>query len=84
MTVLRGRTPTFAIDEGERIDLVALNGLLEGSLAIKATQGALSAGSASPNGKKLLIVGPGSDDSSAVFVGSVRSQRVRQLTQLGR
>jgi Tol biopolymer transport system component len=83
ITWLRGQTPTLAVFNGDNTDLL---GIGEGSQhSIKTpSKGFLSAGGASPDGKKLLLVVQRSNSSdSAIFVGSVDGGRAHQLTQRG-
>jgi Tol biopolymer transport system component len=80
MTCIRGRKATCAIDEGQHIELVSVDG--RNRRPIKGISWAgLSAGSASPDGRKLLLVVPGPGHTSAIFAANVNRQRTDQLSQ---
>jgi tricorn protease-like protein len=87
-TWLRGRTPTLAVFDGDNTDLVSIGGVKQHSIKIPS-KGFLSDGSASPDGKRLLLVvrrsgsSEGHGPPSAIFVGSVDGGRAHQLTQRG-
>jgi Tol biopolymer transport system component len=71
----------IAVFDGDRIRLVGLDGHNQGSLKT-VNWGQLSAGSASPDGRKLLLVdGPSNSYDSAIFIARIHAQSVRQLTQ---
>jgi Tol biopolymer transport system component len=84
LSCLRGRGPRCAVFEGQRIDLIGVDGRTQRSFKNISWGEFLAAGSASPDGKKLLIIVPGSDGTSAIFAASIDSGRIRQLTQRGR
>jgi Tol biopolymer transport system component len=81
ITWLKRPGSTIAVFDGNRIRLVGLDGHNRGSLKT-VNWGQLSAGSATPDGRKLLLVdGPSNSYDSAIFVAHIDTQSVRQLTQ---
>lgn len=80
ITWLRRRRPLLAIDVTRRFDLLTADGRRNGTLPYPGRWGYLAPGSASPSGRKLLLLG-GDANRTAIFVADVRSGRVRQLTQ---
>jgi hypothetical protein len=81
-TWLPGKMATLVTlgDEYERFHIVGADG--RGQHPLPAS-GWLSAGSASPDGKKVLFVdGPGRSDDSAIFLASVDGRVFGRLTQI--
>jgi Tol biopolymer transport system component len=81
ITWLKRPGSTIAVFDGDRIRIVGVDGHSRGSLKT-ANWGQLSAGSASPDGSKLVLVdGPSSSYDSGIYIAAIDSQSLRQLTQ---
>jgi Tol biopolymer transport system component len=81
---LRRPRPTIAVFDGNRIRFVGVDGRSWGSVKT-VNWGQLSPSGGSPGGTKLLLVdGPSSSYTSAIYVANIDSGSVRQVTQRSR